>query len=181
MNTRDNRLIFEKYTPKTLEEGMFDRLKARGAGAVGTVKGLGQQAIGAVKGAVAGVKGDVAGVQAAQQQRQAGAVQGDIAKVENYRATANEKLTKLAQEIFADIGKLGIDVKKVSPNSMNVFTKNLDNAFAALIEELKQPAAQNPVTQPKSNVASSTGMSGAGAGGVTGGFTKPGTTTPHNK
>ena len=77
MNNRDNRLIFEKYTPKTLEEGMWDRLKARGAGAVGAVKGLGQQAAGAVKGAVAGVKGDVAGVQAAQQQRQAGAAQGD--------------------------------------------------------------------------------------------------------
>lgn len=154
---KDTRLIFEKYTPKTLEEGMWDRLKARGAGAVGTVKGLGQQAAGAVKGAVAGVKGDVAGVQAAQQERQAGAVKGDIAKVESYRKTANEKLNKLAQEIFADIGKLGIDVKKVSPNSMNVFTTNLDNAFAKVIDDLKQPAAQNPVTQPKSMVASSTG------------------------
>ena len=40
---------------------------------------------------------------------------------------------------------------------MNAFTNALDKAFVALIEQLKQPAAQNPVTQPKSNVASSTG------------------------
>jgi hypothetical protein len=158
MNNRDNHLIFEKYIPKTLEEGMFDRLKARGAGAVGAVKGLGQQAMGAVKGAVAGVKGDVAGVQAAQQQRQAGAAQGDIAKVESYRTTANQKLTKLSQEIFADIGKLGIDIKKIAPQSMNAFTNALDKAFVALIEQLKQPAAQNPVPQSKSPVASSTGI-----------------------
>ena len=146
MNNRDNQLIFENYTSKTLQEGMFDRLKASGAGAIGAVKGLGQQAVGAVKGAVAGVKGDVAGVQAAQQQRQAGAVQGDIAKIENYRKTAKEKLNKLAQEIFTDLGKLGIDVKKVSPNSMNDFAKTLDNAFVKLNEELKNP---------KSSVASS--------------------------
>jgi hypothetical protein len=146
---KDTRLIFEKYTPKTLEEGMWDRLKARGAGAVGTVKGLGQQVTGAAKGAVAGVKGDIPGVQAAYQQRKSGAVQGDIAKVENYRKTANEKLTKLSEEIFADIGKLGINIKQIAPQSMNAFKNALDKAFVALIEQLKQPAAQNPAPQQK--------------------------------
>jgi len=152
MNNRDNRLIFEKYTPKTLEEGMFDRLKARGAGAVGAVKGLGQQAKGAFKGAVAGIKGDVAGVQAAQQQRQAGAAQGDIAKIESYRKTANKKIQNFTRDIFNDMNKLGINVSSMEAFILHVFNNNLNTAFDGIINKLKQPAAQNPAPQTKSPV-----------------------------
>ena len=153
---KDSHQIFETYiktsaSQEIIQEGLFDRLKARGAQAVGTVRGLGQQAAGLAKGAVAGVKGDVAGVQAAQQQKQAGAVQGQLAKIDSYQNTAVQKLNKTAQEIFADMAKLGIDVKKVSPNSINTFTGQLTKAFDALKSEVSQPAATT--TQPEAEPA----------------------------
>lgn len=184
---RDSHSIFETYQSSSankeiIQEGLFDRLSARGSQARATWNSLGQQAAGAFKGAVAGVKGDVAGVQAARQQRQAGAVQGDIAKIENYRKKANKKIQDFTQDLFNDMNKLGINVSTMESFILKIFNNNLNTAFDKLIEQLKQPAAQTPVTQPKSNVASSTGMSGAGTGtAVGGGFTKPGTTTPHKK
>jgi len=146
---KDSHSIYETYkqtsaNQEIIQEGLFDRLKAKGAGAVGTVKGLGQQAAGMAKGAVAGLKGDTAGVQAAQQQRQAGAIQGQLAKIDSYQNTAVQKLNKTAQEIFADMAKLGIDVKKVSPNSINTFTGQLTKAFDALKAEVSQPAGATP-------------------------------------
>ena len=174
---KDMHQIYETYkgtsaTQEIIQEGLFDRLKARGAQAVGTVKGLGNQAAGIAKGAVAGVKGDTAGVQAAQQQRRAGAIQGDLAKIESYRATAMKKLDDTSQEIFNDMKGLGIDLNNISPANINAFKGLLNKSFDALTAGIKNPAAQNPaaqnpaaqnpaaqnpVTQPKSNVASSTG------------------------
>lgn len=140
---KDSHQIFETYKqkPANLEivsEGMFDTLKARGAQAVGTVKGMGQQAAGAVKGAVAGMKGDVAGVQAAQKQKKMGAVQGDIAKIESYKKTAQKKIEKLTNEIFDDMKKLGINVKGVSPNSSKLFSTQMGKAFDTLVTDLKK-------------------------------------------
>lgn len=140
---KDSHQIFETYKqkPANLEivsEGMFDTLKARGAQAVGAVKGMGQQAAGAVKGAVAGIKGDVAGVQAAQKQKKMGAVQGDIAKIESYKKTAQKKIDKLTKEIFDDMSKLGINVKGVSPNSSKLFSTQMGKAFDALVTDLKK-------------------------------------------
>jgi hypothetical protein len=85
---RDSHQIYETYkttsaNQEIIQEGLFDRLKARGAQAVGAVKGLGQQAAGTVKGAVAGVKGDVAGVKAAQKQKMAGQMSGELAKYQS--------------------------------------------------------------------------------------------------
>ena len=142
---KDMHQIYETYkgtsaTQEIIQEGLFDRLKARGAQAVGTVKGLGNQAAGIAKGAVAGVKGDTAGVQAAQQQRRAGAIQGDLAKIESYRATAMKKLDDTSQEIFNDMKGLGIDLNKISPTSINAFKKALNKSFDALTAGIKNPA-----------------------------------------
>ena len=85
---KDSHQIYETYkttsaNQEIIQEGLFDRLKARGAQAVGAVKGLGQQAAGTVKGAVAGVKGDVAGVKTAQKQKMAGQMAGELAKYQS--------------------------------------------------------------------------------------------------
>lgn len=140
---KDSHQIFETYkttsaNQEIVQEGMFDRLKAKGAGVIGAAKGLGQQATGAYKGAVAGLKGDVPGVQAAQLQKKAGAIQGKVAKVESYRKTAEQKLNKVSNEVFEDLKKLGIDLKGVSPNSMKLFSTNLNKAFDALIADIKK-------------------------------------------
>lgn len=158
---KDSRLIFETYArtsanKQILQEGLFDRMKARGAQAVGAVKGFGNQAAGAVKGAVAGMKGDTAGVQAAAQQRQAGAIQGELAKIDSYQATATQKLQNLANEIFADLGSLGIDVARVSPNSINTFVGQLNSAFTALKDEVAtnaSAAAPAPAATPAAPAA----------------------------
>ena len=150
---KDMHQIFETYkgtsaTKEIIEEGLFDRLKARGAQAVGTVKGLGNQAAGIAKGAVAGVKGDTAGVQAAQQQRRAGAIQGDLAKIESYRTTAMKKLDDTSQEIFNDMKGLGIDLNKISPASINAFKGQLDKSFDALTAGIKNPAPTAGIKNP---------------------------------
>ena len=151
---KDMHQIYETYkgtsaTQEIIQEGLFDRLKARGAQAVGAVKGLGNQAAGIAKGAVAGVKGDTAGVQAAQQQRRAGAIQGDLAKIDSYRATAMKKLDDTSQEIFNDMKGLGIDLNKISPTSINAFKKALNKSFDALTAGIKNPApAPAPAPAP---------------------------------
>lgn len=144
----DEQLIFEKYNE--LHEGLFDRAKANVAGAVGAVKELGNRVGGAVKGAVAGATGNVQGAQAAAAQGQQGANAGTLAKIQSYRNTAHVKFKKLADETFADLQKLGIDLKKVSPNTINTFTSALSKSFDALIQNITNPPqpAQQAQQQP---------------------------------
>jgi hypothetical protein len=137
---QDAKLIFEAYN-KRLNEGLFDQARAQAASAVGTIKGLGQQAAGVVKGAIAGAAGNVAGVQAAAAQRQQGALAGQVAKIEKYRAIAAKKLEKTSQEIFNDLRNLGVDLKGISSRGVNVFVNNLNNGFNQLIKQLEADAA----------------------------------------
>jgi hypothetical protein len=144
---KDMHQIFETYkgtsaTKEIIEEGLFDRLKARGAQAVGTVKGLGNQAAGIAKGAIAGAKGNIADVQAAQQQRQAGAAQGDLAKIESYRTTAIKKLDATTQEIFNDLKRLGINLNKIPAKSINAFKNQLNKSFDTITTGIKNPTPQ---------------------------------------
>ncbi len=132
-----------------LNEGLWDRTKARAAGAVGTVKGIGNQVAGGVRGAIAGATGNVAGATAAAQQGRQGAVSGQVAKINSYKATAQEKIKKLTKEIFSDLGKLGIDVK-ANTNVANGFVGQLNKSFDQLTASLQgdAPAAVTPVAKP---------------------------------
>ena len=132
-----------------LNEGLWDRTKARAAGAVGTVKGIGNQVAGGVRGAIAGATGNVAGATAAAQQGRQGAVSGQVAKINSYKATAQEKIKKLTNEIFSDLGKLGIDVK-ANANVANGFVGQLNKSFDQLTTSLQgdAPAAVAPGAKP---------------------------------
>lgn len=101
---KDSHLIYETYSntsanKEVLDEGLFDRLKARGSQAVGATKGLGQQALGKAQSlagkAVGGVAGKLGGGQAAtdfaanieksaQKKIGGGKIAGDIAKYKSY-------------------------------------------------------------------------------------------------
>ena len=133
-----------------LNEGLWDRTKARAAGAVGTVKGIGNQVAGGVRGAIAGATGNVAGATAAAQQGRQGAVSGQVAKINSYKATAQEKIKKLTNEIFSDLGKLGIDVKANS-NIANGFVGQLNKSFDQLTSSLQGDA---PVAAPTATTPS---------------------------
>jgi len=110
-NDKDTNLLQEAY--EHVQEGVFDRLKAKTAGVIGGAKGLGQQAAGLAKGAVAGATGNVAGVEAATAQRAAGSVQGMDAKslslVNGYLGKINKAFTGLE----TDLRKLGMDVEVI--------------------------------------------------------------------
>lgn len=140
---KDSHLIFEKYQEQ-VNEGILDRLKSRGASAVGTVRGAGQRVAGAAKGAVAGIKGDVAGVKAGQRLQSAGKIQGDLAKIESYRNTAMQKISKLTNEIFSDIKKLGIELGNVTQASQTALPTALNNAFNDIINDIKEKAGIIP-------------------------------------
>lgn len=131
-----------------INEGLWDRTKARAAGAVGAVKGIGQQIAGGVKGAVAGATGNVAGAAQAAQQGQQGRAAGQVAKINSYKATAQEKIKKLTNEIFGDLGKLGIDVKANS-NIANGFIGQLNKSFDQLTSSLQGATPTSaPVAAP---------------------------------
>lgn len=149
MNHKENQLIFERYanvnkpaavgkTEEALNEGLIDRVKSKAAGAVGAVKGAVQQVKGTVQGAVAGAKGDQTGVQKGIDTKKAGKTAGPVAKVESYRKTAIKKFDGVATEVFDDLKKLGIDVQKVSPQSLNNFKKNLNKAFDDVVANIKK-------------------------------------------
>jgi len=136
---------------KQLEEGLWDRTKARAAGVGGAVKGLGQRVAGGVKGAVAGATGNVAGAQAAAQQGKQGEVAGPVAKINSYKATAQQKIKKLTDEILGDLSKLGIDIK-ANQNIANGFIGNLNKGFDNLVQGLQgsaPAAAPTGATPPK--------------------------------
>lgn len=132
---------------KTINEGLWDRTKARASGAVGAVKGAGQQIAGGIKGAVAGATGNIAGAAAAAQQGKQGAAKGQISKIESYKSTAQKKINKLSEEIFNDLKKLGIDIK-LNPNAANGFTGQLNKGFNDLINTINTGANPVPATAP---------------------------------
>jgi hypothetical protein len=137
---------------QAIEEGIWDRAKANVAGVGGAVKGFGQRVAGGVKGAVAGATGDIAGAKAAAQQGKMGKAAGSVAKINSYRATAQQKIKKLTDEILGDLSKLGIDIK-ANPNIANGFIGTLNKGFDSLVGELQgsSPATAAPAgaTPPK--------------------------------
>jgi hypothetical protein len=137
---------------QAIEESIWDRAKANVAGVGGAVKGFGQRVAGGVKGAVAGATGDIAGAKAAAQQGKMGKAAGSVAKINSYRATAQQKIKKLTDEILGDLTKLGINIK-ANPNIANGFIGTLNKGFDSLVGELQgsTPAASAPVgaTPPK--------------------------------
>lgn len=135
MDNKDTELIFEKYSE--VNEGFMDRLRARASGAVGAVKGLGQQAGGYAKAAYAGIKDDREALGAAHQQIQAGKIQGEKSKISSYRDTALSKIDALDQEIRNDLQKLGIPAN-MSEQAMKTFRGNVSNALENLITGLDQ-------------------------------------------
>ena len=123
MTKKDQELLAEAYG--AVNEGMFDRLKARGAQAVGAVKGAGNQLAGKAKSAAGGALGKAAelggqalGVDASKsglaqrgaelqkdgdKQQRAGDRQGDESKYKSY-------ITNSAKTLANDLSKLGMEV-----------------------------------------------------------------------
>jgi hypothetical protein len=147
LSKNDQELIGEAY--EQMNEGMFDRFKARGSQALGAVKGAGQQiagkaqqAVGGAIGKAAGLGGQVLGVDASKgdlaqkgsamqkagaKQQTAGARQGDEAKYKSY-------ITNSAKTIAKDLTKLGMSVSDEATLIADIqaaITKNLTQVTAS--------------------------------------------------
>ena len=147
LSKNDQELIGEAY--EQMNEGMFDRFKARGSQALGAVKGAGQQiagkaqqAVGGAIGKAAGLGGQVLGVDASKgdlaqkgsamqkagaKQQTAGARQGDEAKYKSY-------ITNSAMTIAKDLTKLGMSVSDEATLIADIqaaITKNLTQVTAS--------------------------------------------------
>lgn len=112
----DDRLMWEahkKNQQEIIDEGIWDRMKARGAGLKGGIKGAGQQIAGTVKGAVAGAQGNTAGVDAATAQREAGQGQGMDAKTLSLVNSHLNKISKTLTDFENDLTKLGMDPQTI--------------------------------------------------------------------
>lgn len=147
---RDNstRLLEEKYND-VAAEGILGRTKARMAGLGGSIAGAKDRLAGSLKGAAAGARGDVGAMQAAQQQRRAGAVRGEIAKIRSYQNTALQKLTNVSNEIANDLSKLGIDISDAG-TGIEAGTTPVDTTGTALVKLTSQDFAN---FQQKLNMA----------------------------
>jgi hypothetical protein len=121
-NNKDQRNLEE-----LLEEGWMDRLKARGAEALGSVKGLGQQVKGGFQqagGSALSKAGDWIesdkfsrkGQEYSQQGKQAsgeGMVSGHNAKVKYLQQNIDKRIQSFVGDIKNDIKKLGLDIGNI--------------------------------------------------------------------
>jgi len=146
IHKNDIELLAEAYDQ--VNEGLFDRLKARGSQALGAVKGAGQQIAGKAQQAVGGAMGKAAelggqalGIDASKgtlaqkgmamqkagsTQQKAGARQGDEAKYKSY-------ITNSAKTIANDLNKLGMSVSdeaNLIADIQAAITKNLTQVTA---------------------------------------------------
>ena len=121
---RDAHSIFETYKTSSanqeiIQEGLFDRLKARGAQAVGAAKGLGQRAIGGAQelsgkygGKLAGaIGGGEAAQQAAQNIQKAGKTKISAGKMAGDTAKYQSIIKSTVTNTVNDLNKLKIPVK----------------------------------------------------------------------
>jgi hypothetical protein len=154
-NNEDQRNLEE-----LLEEGFLDRFKARGAQALGAVKGAGQQLkgkaqqfAGSALGKTAELGGKALGVDASQGSMAAkgkelqtqgqgniaaGGNQGDNAKLDSYSKTVDVKIDKLVQEITNDLSKLGIQIPSNKTGLITGASKGLKTHLLNVLQNLKQ-------------------------------------------
>lgn len=133
------------------QEGLWDRMKARGSQAAGAVKGMGNQALGAAqKGIAKGVAGagnamnkagggqnqynaqNSAMYQKGQQNQQQGQMQGTQAKIDSY-------VRSIIGSVYKDIQKLGIQVNDPSGKQ---FYEGMLNLFEQSFAPVQGPSGE---------------------------------------
>jgi len=166
-NNKDQRNLEE-----LLEEGWMDRLKARGAEALGSVKGVGQQVKGGFQQAAGSAlsKAGSAGAKAfggsedntlsnkgrefSQQGQQAsgeGMVSGHNAKVQYLQKNIDKRIDSFVADIKNDIKKLGLDIGNIEiVSGINAALGQLKKSVSgATPPPLPQQSGATPPPLPK--------------------------------
>lgn len=113
-NNKDQRNLEE-----LIEEGWFDRLKTRGAEALGSAKGLGQQVKGGFQqaaGSALTMAGKEKGKELSQQgrsNRSEGMISGHNSKVQYLQKNIDKRIQSFVDDIKNDIKKLGLDIGNI--------------------------------------------------------------------
>lgn len=163
-NNKDQRNLEE-----LLEEGWMDRLKARGAEALGSAKGLGQQIKGGFQqagGSALSKAGDWIesdklsrkGQEYSQQGQQAsgeGMVSGHNAKVQYLQKNIDKRIDSFVADIKNDIKKLGLDIGNIEiVSGINAALGHLKKSVSgATPPPLPQQSGATPPPLPKQSGA----------------------------
>lgn len=151
----------QRNLEELLEEGLFDRMKAYGANAIGAVKGAGQQlkgkaqqAYGNVLNKTAELGGQALGVdtsqgnlaqkglamqQAGQSNVQAGSTQGENSKIDYLKKNISKRIDNFVANLNNDIQKLGLNIGNIE------FASEIEDA----LEGLKQNLGSTPSPSPQ--------------------------------
>ena len=143
----DTRCLTEAYSQ--VNEGVWDRLKARTSQAGGAIGGAMSGIGGVAKGAYAGATGDVAGVNAATSQRNLAANQSEISKLTSYQSSLTQKLDNLKAEILNDLSSLNITSKDFNINDLTAdITTAIGHVNVAFDKRVKALSTATPPPLP---------------------------------
>jgi hypothetical protein len=135
MDKKDQILLSEAYqkviSQQQIEEGLWDRMKAQGASAVGAVKSIGDRAKGygyGLQAAARNVIGDRTGATAAQAKSelayQTSSNSSKKSKIDSFLKSKNGKIASLVQDIINDMNKLGL-VDPSNPITEDLLSKEM--------------------------------------------------------
>ena len=127
----------QKNLEQLLEEGWFDRLKARGSQALGAVKGVGQMAKGIGQGVVGTISDDPELQRKSRESFQTGKSAGNNAKIDSYIKSIDNKVTKMVDDVVSDLSKLGIEIPTQRQNLISGAFNRLKGNLVSALENLK--------------------------------------------
>lgn len=149
-NTKDQQMLEEAY--QNIQEGRWDRFKARGAEAIGSAKGMGQQFKGGLQqaaGSALGVLNKQDGDRIKQQGNQnvrSGQASGHNSKIEYLKKNMDQRIQKFVEDIKNDIQKLGLDIGNIEMVSgINDALNSLKMSVEATPPPLPQQATPPPL------------------------------------
>lgn len=127
----------QKNLEQLLEEGFWDRMKARGSQAVGAAKGIGQMAKGIGQSVVGTVSDDPELQRKSRESFQTGRNAGSNAKLDSYIKSIDTKISKMVGDVVNDLSKLGIDIPTQRQNLISGAFNRLKGNLTSALENLK--------------------------------------------
>lgn len=151
----------QKNLEQLIEEGWMDRFKARGAGALGAAKGLGQQVKGGVQQALGQASSKIGQAFGGSSENdftkkgadlsnkgmknvEQGQTSGRNAKIDYLKKNITKRIDKLSVDIQNDLNKLGLDVGNIQ------FVNEIEQALENLKSDLQtsSPSPQQSRATP---------------------------------
>jgi hypothetical protein len=148
-NKKDQEILMESLD-EILEEGLWDRMQARGSQAMGAIRGAGQQLKGAAQQKLGQIGSEMLDgpkdntmTRKGQQNIQSGKASGQNAKIDFLRKNIDKRISNFVAEIKNDIKKLGLDIGNIE------MVSGINDALNTLKQSVNAPQPQQADTQPE--------------------------------